>query len=81
MENFCPANGITVVIFRRWQECFLRDKGGRCLGLRNLPFSRTNFLKSVNLSLLEPSRSAQAPTGTALALPALYQPHPPCVVH
>jgi hypothetical protein len=48
-----------------YQEYFLADKGGRCVGLTTLPPSCADFLESGSLNLLKPSGSVQACNGIA----------------
>jgi hypothetical protein len=48
---------------------FNGGKGGRCVRLTTLPPSCAVFIKSGNLSFLEPSGPLQASNGTALPLP------------
>jgi len=51
-----------------YQECFRGGKGGRCVGLTNLPPSCADYLE-IWEPLLERSEPAQACNGIALPLP------------
>jgi len=52
-----------------YQEHFLGDKGGRCVGLKILSLSCAVVMKSGNLNFLEPSGPLKACNGTALPVP------------
>jgi hypothetical protein len=52
-----------------YQECSLRGKGGRCLGLTVLPPSCAEYFKNLSLNLLKLSGLIYACTGRALPLP------------
>ena len=52
-----------------YQEYFLGDKGGRCVGLTTYHLPVLSVLKSGSLNLLEPSGPVLACNGTALLLP------------
>ena len=59
-----------------YQECFLRGKGGRCVGLTNLPPSCADCLEIWEPNLLEPPGLVQACNG--IALPVNYIDRSPC---
>ena len=51
-----------------YQEFFVGDKGGRCVGLTALPPSYAYCLEILDLGLLKPSGPVQVRNGTALPL-------------
>ena len=62
------ALGSTQPLTEMSTRLFPGGKGGRCVGLTNLPPSCAVVMKSGNLNFLEPSGPLQACNGTALPL-------------